>query len=231
VRPVNLIPQERRSRTHSERSGSAFVVLGVLAALLVMAVAYVLTSNKVNERTTQATEARQEADALKAQVRGLDDFTDFASIAQTRLASVRSVAETRFDWERFMRELSLVMPKGSWLTTTEASVTGSTEDGSSTSSTATTSSATAGFPTANLVGCTRRQEDVAHMMVRLRQMYRVTDVALNESAQEQQGGETTVDQCGDLYKFDLTLTFTATPPRTEAPAGTGSVPASLGGGS
>jgi hypothetical protein len=69
------------------------------------------------------------------------------------------------------------------------------------------------------------------MMVRLRQMYRVTDVALNESVQEQEGGETTIDQCGDLYKFDLSLTFSPTPPRTEAPNGTGSVPASLGGGS
>jgi Tfp pilus assembly protein PilN len=230
MKPVNLIPQERRRLTESGRSGSAYVVVGVLAALLLMAVAYVLSSNSVNERTTRASEARQEADALKAQTRGLEDFTDFTSIARTRLASVEAVAATRFDWERFMRELSLVMPEGSWLTTTEASVTGATDETASTSST-TTSTATPGVPTAKLVGCTHHQEDVARMMVRLRQMYRVTDVALNESAQEQAGGETTIDQCGDLYKFDLSLTFSPTPPRTEAPDGTGSVPASLGGGS
>jgi Tfp pilus assembly protein PilN len=230
VRPVNLVPQERRRLTESGRAGSAYVVVGVLGALLVMAVAYVLASNTANDRTTKAAEARQEADNLKAQARGLADFTDFASIARTRFASVQAVAATRFDWERFMRELSLVMPKDSWLTTTEASVTGSTDDPASTSST-TSSTATAGVPTANLVGCTHHQEDVARMMVRLRQMYRVTDVALNESAQEQQGGETTVDQCGDLYKFDLTVTFSPAPPRTEAPDHSGSVPASLGGGS
>jgi Tfp pilus assembly protein PilN len=230
VKPVNLIPQDRRRLTESARSGSAYVLLGVLGALLVMVVAYVLSSNNVNERTTQASEASQEADALKAQSRGLADFTDFTSIAQTRLASVAGVAATRFDWERFMRELSLVMPEGSWLTTTEASATGATDEAASTGTT-TTSTATPGVPTAKLVGCTHRQEDVARMMVRLRQMYRVTDVALNESVQEQEGGETTIDQCGDLYKFDLSLTFSPTPPRTEAPNGTGSVPASLGGGS
>jgi Tfp pilus assembly protein PilN len=230
MRPVNLVPQERRRRTQSARSGSAYVVLGVLGALLVMAVAYALMSNKVNERTTRAAEARQQADALDAQARGLEDFTDFASIARTRLTSVAAVATTRFDWERFMRELSLVMPKGSWLITTEASVTGTSDETASTSAT-TTSTASAGVPTAQLVGCTHHQDDVAQMMVRLRQMYRVTDVALNESAQEQSGGETTIDQCGELYKFDISLTFTATPPRTEAPDETGSVPASLGGGS
>jgi Tfp pilus assembly protein PilN len=230
VRPVNLIPQDRRRLTESGRSGSSYVVLGVLGVLLVMAVAYVLTSNGLNEDKTRAAEARQQADSLEAQARGLESFTDFASIARTRLASVQAVAATRFDWERFMRELSRVMPKDSWLTTTDASVTGSSDD-SATSTSTTTSSATAGVPTANLVGCTHHQEDVARMMVRLRQMYRVTDVALNESAQEQQGGETTIDQCGELYKFDLTLTFTPTPPRTEAPDGSRSVPAALGGGS
>lgn len=230
MKPVNLIPQERRRRTESERSGSAYLLLGVLGALLVLVVVYVLASNTVNDRTTRAAEARQQADALEAQVRGLDDFTDFASIAQTRLASVQVVAATRFDWERFMRELSLVMPEGSWLTTTEASVTGSIDEAESTSST-TTSTAAPLAPTANLVGCTNRQEDVARMMVRLRQMYRVTDVALNQSAAAPEGGEPTVDQCGDLYEFDLSLSFSPTPPATEAPDGRGSVPASLGGGS
>jgi Tfp pilus assembly protein PilN len=231
VKPVNLIPQDRRRRTESARSGSAYALVAILGVLLVMAVAYVLTSNDVNEETSRAAEARQQADSLKAQTRGLEDFRDFATIARTRLASVQAVAATRFDWERFMRELSLVMPKNSWLISTDASVSGTTTDDAASASSTTSSTATAGVPTANLVGCTKRQEDVARMMVRLRQMYRVTDVALNESAQEQQGGETTVDQCGELYKFDLTVTFSPTPPHTEAPDGSGSVPVSLGGGS
>lgn len=230
MRPVNLLPQDQRRRPAGGKAGSSYVVLGVLGALLLMVLGYVVVSNQATSRTNDANQADAEATRLEQQAASKAAFSSFAQVKQQRLASVSSVAQTRFDWERFMRELSLVMPAGSWLTTTEASVTGATDETASTSST-TTSTATAGVPTAKLVGCTHHQEDVARMMVRLRQMYRVTDVALNKSAQEQTGGETTIDQCGDLYKFDLSLTFSPAPPRTEAPDGTGSVPASLGGGS
>ena len=230
MRPVNLIPEERRRRTTSNRSGSAYGLLGLLGVLLAMAVGYVLTTNTLNERTTQAAEAREQADALEAQASEMNSFTDFASLATTRLASVQGVAASRFDWERFVRELSHVMPKGSWLHSTDASVTGAIE-GATPTATSTTSVAGAGGPTAKLIGCTPRQDDVARMMVRLGLMHRVTDVTLNESAVEQIGGETSLDQCGDLYKFDLTVTFSPTPQMDEVPRGATRVPASLGGGS
>ena len=68
-------------------------------------------------------------------------------------------------------------------------------------------------------------------MVRLEQMYRVTDVTLNESAQESAGGVTSLQNCGDLFKFDLTVSFSPVEPANEAPKGETRVPASLGGGS
>lgn len=125
-----------------------------------------------------------------------------------------------------MRELSRVMPAGSWVHTTNASVSGDTSGATVSSPTTTVA-----LPEANLVGCTPHQSEVADMMVRLEQMYRVTDVALNESTQEQAGGETSLQTCGDLYKFDITVTFSALAPVDEAPKGETSVPASLGGGS
>ena len=91
-------------------------------------------------------------------------------------------------------------------------------------------------PTANLVGCTPGQSDTATMMVRLRSLYRVSDVKLNESSVEAVGGksadnETTADACGSYYKYDISVTFSPTPPASEAPRGATRVPASLGGGS
>jgi Tfp pilus assembly protein PilN len=231
MKPVNLIPQERRRLTESARSGSAYVLLGVLGALLVMAVAYVLSSNSVNERTTRAAEARQEADALKAQARGLEDFTDFTSIAKTRLASVEAVAATRFDWERFMRELSLIMPEGSWLQSADASVTGTSTGSGTPSSSSSSTSGTATSPAATLIGCTPHQSDVARMMVRMQQMYRVEDVQLNDSTAGTKSEAVSVDSCGHLYTFNLTITFDPNKPAREAPRGSSSVPASLGGGS
>jgi Tfp pilus assembly protein PilN len=204
-------------------------VLGVLAVLLVMAVAYVMTTNSVNDKESQAEAARQEAIAAEGKTKQLGSFTDFASIKDQRLAAVTAAAQTRFDWERFMRELSRVMPEGSWISSTSASVTG---EGVGTETAAASADPLAvPTPKANLVGCTPRQSEVARMMVRLEQMYRVTDVTLNESSQDPAAGDTTLQNCGTLYKFDLTVSFSPVQPSNEAPKGETRVPASLGGGS
>jgi Tfp pilus assembly protein PilN len=227
MKAVNLIPSDQRRATPSgNASGGAYAVLGVLAILLVMAVAYVMSSNSANDAKSKAAQASQDADAAESKAQQLGAFTDFASIKQQRLASVMAAAETRFDWERFMRELSRVMPAGSWVHTANASVIGDT----GTADPAAATTAVLG-PKANLVGCTPRQSEVARMMVRLEQMYRVTDVELNESTQESAGGETSLQSCGNLYKFDLTVNFSPTEPAREAPKGETRVPASLGGGS
>jgi hypothetical protein len=233
VKAVNLIPTEqRRAKATGERSGGGYVVLGVLAVLLALAVAYVMTSNSVNDNQTKAAKAKQEAAALEQQAAQNASYADFSAIKEQRLQAVKAAAETRFDWERLMREISRVMPDGSWLQTTEASVTGDpTAPGTTPTSTPAPGTAVAApVPTANFVGCTPRQSEVAKILVRLREMHRVTDVELNESLQEEGVQEVTVESCGSLYKFDVTVTF-APAETTEAPNGSRSVPASLGGGS
>jgi Tfp pilus assembly protein PilN len=235
MKAVNLIPtDQRRAQASGERAGGAYVVLGVLTVLLMLALAYVVTANSVNDNKSKAAKASQEADALEAQASQLDSFTDFASIKEQRLAAVKTAAETRFDWERLMREISRVMPDGSWLQTTEASVKGDTSD-PATAAPATANpleAAAAGpvSPSATFVGCTPRQSEVAKILVRLRGMHRVTDVELNESLREEGVSDVTVESCGPLYKFDVTVTF-APADVDETPAGADSVPASLGGGS
>jgi Tfp pilus assembly protein PilN len=228
MKAVNLIPSEHRRATPSGNgSGGAYVVLGVLAVLLLMAVAYVTTTNSVNDKTSKAAAAHQQAVAAEGKTEQLGSFTDFASIKDERLAAVTAAAQTRFDWERFMRELSRVMPDGSWISNTSASVTG---EGVGTA-TAALDPVAVPTPKANLVGCTPRQSEVARMMVRLEQMYRVTDVTLNESTQESGISVTTLQSCGRLYKFDITVSFSPAAPSNEAPKGEPRVPASLGGGS
>jgi Tfp pilus assembly protein PilN len=230
MKAVNLIPSEHRRATPSgNASGGAYAVLGVLAVLLLMVVGYVLTTNSVNDSKSKAEAASQEADVAESRTKHLGSFTDFASIKDQRLAAVTAAAQTRFDWERFMRELSRVMPAGSWISNTTASSTG--EGVGNASASASSDPAAETTPKANLVGCTPRQSEVARMMVRLEQMYRVTEVTLNESTREGAGSDTTLQNCGRLYKFDLTVSFSPAPPATEAPKGETRVPASLGGGS
>jgi Tfp pilus assembly protein PilN len=229
VKAVNLIPTEqRRVRATGNRSGSSYVLIGVLATLLVMVATYVFTAGNVTDRQNKAAAAKAEADQLEAQAAKSKSFTNFAQIKQTRLASVSTIASSRFDWERMMRELSRAMPAGSWLQASDASVA-APASGSETGVAAT--AAPAG-PTATLTGCTPNQADVARMMVRLRQMHRVTDVMLNQSSTETgEAREVTADSCGTYYQFDVTVSFAVTQPDTEAPRGETRVPASLGGGS
>lgn len=230
MKPVNLLPQEGRRRPADEGAGkSAYIVCGVLALMLVMVAAYVLTANNVTERKNQAAVAGAEADRVEAEVAAQTNYTSFADIAQQRLASVAGVAQTRFDWERLLREVSLVMPDGSWLQATDASVAG---DPAALATEAVPGTAPIPVgPYASFVGCTPDQSDVAQIMVRLRQLHRVEDVKLKESARQVGGGQATVDNCGSLYKFDVVVSFTPTGPVSEAPRGSGQVPAALGGGS
>jgi Tfp pilus assembly protein PilN len=233
MRPVNLVPNDQRRRSPRDGSGKgAQALLGVLAVVLAMAVVYVLSSNSVTERESQAEEARMEADGLEAKAADKGSFTDFADIAQTRAASVADAASTRFDWERLMRELSRVMPEGSWLTAASASVTGAPAVAANpTAAPAPAGATSTGGPSANLVGCTPKHSDVARMMVRLRQLHRVIDVELTQSSRGEDAGEATLDDCGAKTSFDLTLIFSPTSPVREAPRGATRVPASLGGGS
>jgi Tfp pilus assembly protein PilN len=231
MKPVNLIPNDqRRAQATGARPGSSYILIGALVTLLAMTAAYALTSKRATERQNEATAAKAEADQLEAEVAARGAYTDFAQIKAARLASVSTIASTRFDWERLMRELSRVIPAGSWVQTTDASATGDVSGASKEPAAAGT--VAVGQPKVNLVGCTQSQEDAARMMVRLRQLHRVEDVELNESVREIGGGsEVTVDNCGHLYKFDIVVSFQPAETQTEAPRGESSVPASLGGGS
>jgi Tfp pilus assembly protein PilN len=221
MRPVNLLPESQRRRKPESDGQSAYVVLGVLALLVAMTGLYVMVSNQVTNREAAAASASAEAGQLEAQAASLGAFGDFAQVKETRLASVRQLAESRFDWERLMLELARVLPSDGWLQSAEASATGSPDEEAA--------SATGG-PTATLSGCLPRQPDVADLMLRLRRMHRVEDVALSESVQEDALNSPSIDSCGRYYHFDITVSFAAAAPR-EAPDGQRRVPASLGGGS
>lgn len=237
MRAVNLLPEgQRPHRASGERSGAAYVLVGVLGALLIAALFYALTANQVSTREQRTAEAQSEAQRAEARISALGPLGAFAQTKRTRIASVRDLAQARFDWERLVREVSLVLPRNTWLTQLDAAIDGSTLTASSTASVggaaATPAPVNAG-PSAKLAGCARRQPDVARLMVRIRRMHRVEDVTLNQSGQADSGGGASAGPvgagagtCGSSYSFDLTIAFATAPP-----VGPAKVPASLGGGS
>src|SRR3954471_6473856 len=116
MKAVNLLPEKHRPRKPTGgQSKSGFVLLGVLGALLVGVLAYVLTLNSINSSKTKITEATVEAARLNDQANSLGPYGDFAKIKAERVASVKQLAEGRFDYERMVRELAHVLPGDVWL--------------------------------------------------------------------------------------------------------------------
>jgi Tfp pilus assembly protein PilN len=249
MRPVNLLPEEHQPRKGGRRlTGGSYVVLGVLGALLVMVLGYVLLSNQVNSRKSEIAHAKQETDEAKARTAQLAPYAAFSRIKETRLQAVKEQAAGRFDWERLMRELALLLPSDIWVTNMSAST--DPEDSTSGGTPPTAGSSTASSsPSVQLAGCARNQPDVAVLMVRLRKLDRATDVELTESAEQGAGGGAAPsagaassggssssgggasDGCpDDRFQFDVTVTFSPASPGGESP-GRRRVPTSLGGGS
>ena len=210
------------------------MVVGLLALVLVAVVAYVMQSNKITKGENDIATAQQKTAEARAKTQQLGPFGNFAQVKQQRVASVRQLAEGRFDWERATRELAHVLPDGVWLRDFDASVVGS---GAAAGDTGT---AWAG-PSIKLHGCAQKQPQVAVMLVRLREMQGVHDVTLTDSIRgsDPQAGasgdsSTGSEDCGTHhqrgnYEFNAVVEFDATQPKPAADAG--ETPVRLGGGS
>src|SRR6476469_3201580 len=131
MRPVNLIPaEERRGDAAQSRTGPlAYVLVGVLFALLAGVAALVLTSNQISDRKDELTQLKIESAAAEARAQQLSAYTSFHQVSLQRTSTIASLADSRFDWERVVRELSLVLPSNVWLTELSASASGQGESG------------------------------------------------------------------------------------------------------
>jgi Tfp pilus assembly protein PilN len=186
VKAVNLIPVDaRRGSTAPGRSGGAvYVLLGGLAVLVVAIASYVLLQNTISDRQAELSRVKREANAAQATATALAPYRQFAQLRETRVQTVGSLAGSRFDWERTMRDLALVLPQNVWLTSFIGTVTPGInfgDSGVSSSGETGTLRSSQQVPAVELVGCTENQADVARVMARLRIMRGVTHVSLAAS--------------------------------------------------
>lgn len=181
MRAVNLIPEEhRRGPGHGPaRSGAGvYLFLGALAIMLIGTAAYVLSANAIKERRGEVTQVRLEATAAAAEASALKPYADFAALKQKRVQTVKSLAESRFDWERVLGDLSKAMPTSAWLSSFTGTVNPDVQVGGSGGSPL---RASLKVPAVVLTGCARSQSQVAHMMARMRLIQGVTRVSLDSS--------------------------------------------------
>lgn len=222
MRPVNLLPPRYRPvRATGERPGIGYAAIGILAVLLLMLVLYVLTQNGINDAKDKTAKAQAETAVAQAKVGQLQSYGNFAALKTSREQAVAGIAVVRFDWERLMREMALVLPHNTYLTGFSAAPGGGT-------STAATGTASATGPTVTLTGCAPSHPGVATAIVRLRKLHNVQSVDLTSSTKSGQAGASgagaTTTACA--VAWNATASFQA----ESAPTATAAVPARLGGG-
>lgn len=226
MRPVNLIPiEDRRGDSAPLRTGPvAYIVLGALVLALAGVTMLVLTNNKVSDRKSELTQVQREDEAEKAKAESLASYTTFSALHEQRLQTISSLADSRFDWERVMRELSLILPHDVWLTTLEASASAEVEGGNGSGA---LKGSIAG-PSLSITGCAAGQEAVAGFVTALKDIDGVTRVGVESSelsGEEEGAGSASEAESGGsssdcrtrsfIAQFSLVVAFDAAPVSSE----------------
>lgn len=223
MRPVNLIPPEdRRGGSAPLRTGPLpYVLVGALVAVLVAVVALVLVGNQIAEREGEVAKLEREDAAAAVKAQRLAVYTEFRAMSEQRVATVSELADSRFDWERVMRELSLVLPSDVWLVgLTATAAPGVSVEGGSGGDTSGMRAAAPG-PALELSGCADGQEAVAGFVTALEDIDGVTRVGVQSSELPEKGsgagsggGDSSDDECRTrkfIAKFAIVVAFDAAP--------------------
>jgi len=233
MRPIDLTPTDMRQGARAPmRTGPIpYILVGALVAVLVGVALLVTTGNQVTEREAEVAQLKREDASAQRQARRLTPYVQFQALHEQRLATISSLADSRFDWERVVRELSLVLPADVWLTELNASASSEDETGGGSG----LRGSIAG-PAMELEGCTVGQESVARFVTALKDIDGVTRVAVASSelpakgeGEASSGGEESEggSECRtrkNIAKFSIVIAFDAAPVPVTA-EGEGEAPA------
>lgn len=216
MRPVNLIPAEQRREPGISRTGPlAYIVVGALAALLAGVVVMVLASNQISESEAELTTLNARKAAAEARADRLAPYAKFQQVTQQRTSTVYELADSRFDWPRVLRQLSLVIPRYVVLgKLTGLAGPGATEGGEGGGGADLTGQIKS--PSLTLEGCALNQKRVAALITALHQIDGVTRVGLGEAQrpEEESSGSSGAGSSSDAcraYSFEIAVAFDAAP--------------------
>jgi Tfp pilus assembly protein PilN len=183
MRPVNLIPPEdRRGDRAPLRAGSlSYIVIGAFGAALVAVLMLVLTQNSITDKENEIAQLEVARDAAAQRAEAMAPYAEFASLQASRQQTIATLADSRFDWERVLRELALVIPGDIALDSLDASTAGKGDAAE------TTTAGVGSSPSLMLTGCGPTHNSVAAFVAALEDIDGVTRVGLENSVQ---GGET-----------------------------------------
>jgi Tfp pilus assembly protein PilN len=188
VRPVNLIPQdERRGDRAAMRTGAfSYVLIGALAAAVLGVAALALTSKQISDKKSEVARLQQQEQAAQAKAQSLQAFTQFRAAQEARSATIVSLAQSRFDWERVLNEFARVIPSDVWFVKVSGTVdpTVSVQDSPDIQGRDSIPG-----PALEMEGCASSQDAVAALVANLEDIDGVTRVGLesSEKADDSQG--------------------------------------------
>jgi Tfp pilus assembly protein PilN len=212
MRPVNLIPTEERPGNRKPMRGGplAYIIVGALAAAVIGVAVLAVTSNQISDSKAEIATLENETSAVEARAQALDAYTQFHTLREQRDLTVTSLADSRFDWQRVMRELAIVLPGNVWLTTLSGTASPSVSlDGGGGAALRTSALG----PALELQGCATGQTAVAGFAQTLKQIDGVTRVGVESSelGEESGSGGSSCQTHSSVAQFQMVVAFDAAP--------------------
>jgi Tfp pilus assembly protein PilN len=229
MRAINLVPAEsRQGRVNGGKSGGAvFGFLGLLAVLVLGASVFAMSKRNESQANQDLAKVEQSTQAYTQVASQFASFETAAKQATDRIATVRSLADARFDWAGSMRDLARVVPADTRVSALSASVDPSSGAGGSSS----TFRGSLPVPAIGITGCSLSQLSIARLVTNLQAMRRVTNVTLESSGKDAVTATTPskklddVDGCSD-YTFTIDIFFAAGKAQSSKTAVPSATPAS-----
>ncbi len=188
MRPVNLIPlDQRRGDAAPVRTGPlAYIIVGFLGLALAAVIAVVMLGNSVDDKQAEVASLESQAAETQARAQALSPYVSFQQLRDARAETVGSLARSRFDWERVIREVTRLIPHSVWLQNMTGTVRPDVQLDSG-AGIALRSSVPG--PALELTGCARAQTDIARLIAAINDVDGVTRVtAVNGIKSSSAGG-------------------------------------------
>ena len=208
MKAVNLIPPDERrgaGGAGGRSAGGAYVVLGALVALVAMVATYTLTVKSTHDRRATLAQVEREAQATETKAASLASYTDFRTMRMQRVATVKSIASSRFDWAHAMHELARTLPADAVLD----SLRGTVASGVPVTGGATVAlrASLPNLPAIEMSGCVPSQGAVSHMLVNLRRIDGVRRVSLQQSTTNASSAPAPTATSGSVTPADCNTHF------------------------
>jgi Tfp pilus assembly protein PilN len=222
MRPVDLRPTEEKGARGSSPLGARtggvpYALIAGLALAVLGAAAWGLNTKSISDKEAELAALEQEERQAAAKAQALGPYAQFRAAQEQRSATVSSLAQSRFDWERVMRELSLVIPSDVWL----VELTGTVAPGVTVAEgTEINARQTVAGPALSLIGCASSQDSVASFVNALEDIDGVTRVGVTASERPElsaSGGGSEGSDQGDcrtrdfIFRFEMVIGFDEVP--------------------